>query len=172
MMTEEYAIAWALAFDAGVAAEFEKLNAAHLEWTKASKISFAIRYGQPGFWQAEAARKRTANKLGQLQHRRVTAFAHSRGWKVYQGRRGWITVRQLVAGRWDHDWGCSHMSVIDHRECFTFNRHPVAILSHTYESWERCVKFAEEHRLIVEQLPYSWYYPGAAIAALFTRGAR
>jgi hypothetical protein len=95
-------------------------------------------------------------------------FAQSRGWRV--NNSGFYT-NQLIAGRmlWEpHDVDGSS-DVIDHRECFMLNRKPVAILSHTYGPWERCVVFALRHDLILERLPYSWYYPGRATAALFTR---
>jgi len=96
-------------------------------------------------------------------------FAQSRGWKVYQ--RDWM-LNQLQAGRMiapnceDED-----MRVLDHRECFILNRKPSAILAHTYAPWEDCVAFAHQNRLLVERLPYSWYSPGCATAALFTRSA-
>lgn len=126
--------------------------------------------------------RRAWRHLEELQRIEAENFADSRGWRVYNGR-GWIWADQLAAGKMIHPWHHSEddrNDVIDHRECFVGWREgvkrtpqacrvPMAILSHTYGSWEPCVEYANRRGLNVERLPWSWYYPGACIAALFTR---
>jgi hypothetical protein len=58
--------------------------------------------------------------------------------------------------------------LIDHEEYLLRNRHPVAILSHTYASEARVITFAKASGLRVEFLEFSWYAPCHATAAVFT----
>jgi hypothetical protein len=44
----------------------------------------------------------------------------------------------------------------------------VAILTHSYATREQIEEFARRNALLVEYLPYSWYYPGGCTAALLT----
>jgi len=133
-------------------------------------------------WNAQSARRAAREQLYKLQAAERDRFAASREWRVYKGRQGWIYTEQLIAGRMIYgDRGypgdVEGSDVIDHRECFMRSppgktsqqscRYPVAILSHTYGEWEPCVEFARRYDLSVERLPYSWYYPGNCIAALF-----
>jgi hypothetical protein len=125
---------------------------------------------------------RAANEqLDKLKDAEAGNLAASRGWRVAARS---IQVSQLIAGSMTYDhWRFGYRDaedkdhVIDHAEYFMRSkpgktsqqscRYPAAILSHTYGEWERCVEFADIHGLDLERLPYSWYYPGAAIAALF-----
>jgi hypothetical protein len=132
-----------------------------------------LRLAQHGAWE----------HLHTLQEIERDTFAASRGWRVYKGSQGHIFTDQLIAGSMTYGgYGYPRdvdgsTRIIDHRECFVrcppgktshqSCRYPVAILSHTYGDWEPCVEFARNHNLSVERLPYSWYYPGQCIAALF-----
>jgi len=122
------------------------------------------------------------DELQKLQDAECALFAVSRGWRI--GSRQ-IHVGQLIAGsmnydhlRFGHRDAEDKDHVIDHAEYFMRSppgktsqqscRYPAAILSHTYGDWEPCVEFAQRYGLGLERLPYSWYYPGHCIAALFT----
>ena len=129
----------------------------------------------------QSAQRAAWEHLYTLQEIERDKFAASRGWRVY--KRDYIYTDQLIAGHMTYGGygyprdvdGSSR--IIDHRECFVrcppgktshqSCRYPAAILSHTYGDWEPCVEFARRHNLDLERLPYSWYYPGQCIAALF-----
>jgi hypothetical protein len=153
MMTEEQALNWARAFDSNPTG-FVELLTAHSAWLNSADR----RWNSP-----------LIQKLERVRAAQRKEFAQSRGWSIY--RRS-FNIEQLRIGRITSPWQCGHdYPVIDHEEQFVLNRRPVAILSHTYGTWEQCVEFAQKHGVAVERLPYSWYFPFNAIAALFTRGA-
>jgi len=161
-MTSEEALAHARALDTNPAGysrlltDFAEIRAAHHAWTNSKNPRDKYTTGPA---TVELKRVRTAQR---------NAFARSRGWKVADP----FTVAQLKAGRmtgprWD-GVGISGRE-IDHPDYFTIGRKPAAILSHSYGPWEDSAQFARDEGLNVEQLPYSWYYPLNAHAALFTR---
>ncbi len=102
-----------------------------------------------------------------LRHAAGERLARERGWRL--SANGFEPGR-LRAGRRVKLAEVRYGDVLDHCEYFSWNRQPVAILSHTYKAWTRCEAFAAQHGLTVERLPYSWYFPGRSLAALFTRG--
>lgn len=99
--------------------------------------------------------------------RAAKVFARARGWRV---SKRFFTPEDLRDGRARRDQGNRHFPEIDHAECFfDGRRRPIALLTHSYATWEMLVTFAEAQRLSIERLPVSWYYPGGCIAALLTR---
>jgi hypothetical protein len=145
----------------------EALTRLHTEWQNSARD-----YSSTDL--AKRRRARLAERAFlEARHEAITEFAAQRGWRVYKGGQGWIYTNQLIAGRMVHRYRDVEFRhhVIDHRECFMCRRYPVAILTHTYGPYEHCEEFAQEYGLNLERLPWSWYYPGATIAALFTRKA-
>jgi hypothetical protein len=90
----------------------------------------------------------------------LAAFARSRRWTVAPRS---FPLSRLATFAAPDPW-----RVIDHEEYLLRNRHPVAILSHTYASEARVITFAKASGLRVEFLEFSWYAPCHATAAVFT----
>jgi len=98
------------------------------------------------------------------------ALARARGWTV---ARREFCFEELVTGRRSQrpDWRWRYPE-IDHPDQFRLPVRPyvaAAVLSHSYASRDALLEFARSHGLRVELLPWSWYWPGACTAALFTR---
>ncbi|HTC52012.1 MAG TPA: hypothetical protein VK700_08765 [Steroidobacteraceae bacterium] len=149
-------------------------RAAHDAYGRANSAwNHAVREALPTRWQLRHEYDFARAELSRLQRACAIELAASCGWKIYSGTKGWITISQLIAGNFHgstserSDENPGH--VLDHRDCFTLERRPVAILSHSYVPWDACVTFARQRNLIPERLPFSWYYPERTIAVLFTR---
>jgi hypothetical protein len=149
-------------------------RAAHAAYDRANTAwNLAVKEQLPSRWQLRREYDVANAELVRQQRACANELAASRGWKVYSGTKGWVSVSQLIAGNFHGttiergDENPDH--VIDHRDSFTLDRRPVAILSHSYAPWDDCVTFARQRNLIPERLPFSWYYPERTIAVLFTR---
>jgi hypothetical protein len=149
-------------------------RAAHVAYSRANAAwNLAVREKLPTRWQLRREYDYADAELARLQRACANELAAARGWKIYSGTKGWITISQLLAGNFHgstserSDENPGH--VIDHRDNFTLDRRPVAILSHTYVPWDDCVTFARQRNLVPERLPFSWYYPERTTAVLFTR---
>ncbi len=106
--------------------------------------------------------------LGQMRAAERARLAQEREWTV---SRRVFTARDLIDGRilTRTPSGETAGPVIDHPDCFVIGRKPVAMVSHTYSTWEKCVEFSQANGLQVERLEFSWYYPGGTLPVLFTR---
>lgn len=107
--------------------------------------------------------------LHEVQRIERERFAKTRGWRV--AKLSYTYVDKLSCGKCARNDCGSHYPAIDHPDCFNSDRRPVAILSHSYGTWEQCTAFAAQHGLTAERLPWSWYFPWNCIAVLYTRGA-
>ena len=88
-------------------------------------------------------------------------LADERGWTWRGTPRSQIAlVRAGFPGSSDHPW-------LDHCEVFAKGSTPVALLSHSYASRDELTAYAKQHDLTVTFLPWSWWNPPQAIAALF-----
>ena len=86
------------------------------------------------------------------------AFASSRGWKVAvrpftlaQLKRG--SMRKARGDDWSHFWSVE----CDHPDYMTLRGRPVAVVGHSYSTWQTCRAFAALHGLHAERLLRSWY---------------
>ncbi len=111
-------------------------------------------------WQNLFALRRQAREI----------FARERGWRLIPRT---VDLRKLKAGKWlrlpDYE---THYPWLDHADAFAIGPgrgRPVALVSHSYASFEDCCAFAELHGLRAELLPFSWYFQGFTIAVVYTR---
>jgi hypothetical protein len=114
-----------------------------------------------------------AEKLRAAQVAMRDDFGAQHGW-VYTERD--FTLDQLRRGstqrRRDDDYAFLRPPM-DHVEYFRFVKRPwrpAAILSHDYEPFEsgKALALARDYGLTATLLPNSWYWPGRAIAVLYT----
>jgi hypothetical protein len=139
---------------------------AHIDWADASRAASGVKRLDPGYYTAQARLGLASVALEAARNSDRAAFERARGWKFCK----WFSLRQLKVGsprrkfgeRFD---GCLE---IDHSEYLRFGRRPIAILSHSYATWETLQAFAEKHGLDVEPLSASWYYPSGTQAVVFT----
>lgn len=106
-------------------------------------------------------------------------FCVSRGWKVASYRQGFGKEQLRPKPKFrsfNESRTQTEGSYLDHTECFIRRLGrggygpPVALLSHSYIGDEnKLFVWAWENSLACEILPWSWYVPGGAIAALYTR---
>jgi len=184
MLTEEQALAWATQLDDAAIAQ-RAITEADEAACRADVIYSIARHAYESkrgsentaaLFNAEVDSRRARDHLAELQRLERDKFARARGWRVSSRN---IYTAQLLAGTLSRG-GYRDDCAIEHRESFVgwrddsprtpqACRYPKAILSHTHDTWESCVHSAEKCGLSVERLPYSWYWPGGCIAALFTR---
>jgi hypothetical protein len=102
-------------------------------------------------------------------------FAARRGWRTC-AQFTTVKLRGLPATTWIDSPGAE--DAIDHGNYFAWNDagsrqlRAAGIISHVYGHDSVCFAFARHYGLVAERLPYSWYWPNACTAILFTRGAK
>jgi hypothetical protein len=110
---------------------------------------------------------RAHNELVRLRNVEREKLAAERGWTISR----YFTLQELKEGRRARRGLPYDIEglILKHPDFFKLGQQPIAIVSHTYAPWEKCVEFAQDHRLDAEKLDFSWYYPGGTLAVLFTR---
>lgn len=126
------------------------VEAAYTFQLEAGKVWFRG-YGKPGSFKRRIEYDKALGIYRPLHSKARKEFADSRGLK-YNPRK-WTIDRPVVhhAEFFDGPDGCE-----------------AAVLTHTYATVEEIEQYATTHNFDLEVLPYSWYAPGIAIAALFT----
>lgn len=121
--------------------------------------------------------RRLSIEMDGIQERFSRDLATTRGWTP---ARSHFTFDELATGRRrEHGQFRRQLiepdhGLIDHPERFREPHRPfrpAAILTHSYSGGDPAplLKLAASSGLAVEILPWSWYFPGACTAALFTR---
>lgn len=141
---------------------------AYTAWRDASNVYANI---QQEVWTKErwSAARRLENTRKALRQRHVQCameFGRSRGlrWHPLNDK----TVRALkAASPGFSDWWGEHLHV-DHPDVFFRDGRVAAVVTHSYAPLRELERYAAEHGLLLEPLPWSWYSPGGTTAALLS----
>jgi hypothetical protein len=122
-----------------------------------------------------AARSAAWNEIYRIREAHREEFARSRGWIC---ARTSFSVEQLREGRHGRfrveDYGNQYQPIVDHAEHYRWPVRPfrpAAIVTHSYAPADAVVRWAAEHGLEAEVLPWSWYFPGHATAVVLARAS-
>jgi hypothetical protein len=165
-----------------VEAAHDRLFRANQAKSAARKALEAVNWTRPSaeydtFRAASRAREMADSEMQIVRTAASAEFAAERGWKfakhfkvaeLRRGRRGGGKgtgryYRYTADSATRRDAGA-----LDHMEFLTLDRKPVAIITHSYNSFAQVAEFARSEGLLAEELPYSWYYPGGTVAVVLT----